>query len=153
MLIFRQTSQTGYVGFVTTDAVWFFYLVYLLTASQRYQFALKTFEVGNKEIYDNERKAFNGLRDHNGMVRCLLDFEHREIRPGPGKDQPPRDTYNILLEFGDLDLAEYFADRLPPVLQIETEDFWIGLFDVADALEGIHNRQANTGGVVQEYYG
>ena len=87
------------------------------------------------------------------MVQCLLDFEHIETRPGRNKDHIPGYTYNFLLEFGDLDLAEHFADRQSPVMQIEIEDFWSRLFDVADALEGIHNRQANTGGVVQEYHG
>ena len=64
-----------------------------------------------------------------------------------------RMTYNILLEYGEFDLDEFFAGILPPVLQTELEAFWIELFEVADAVEGIHNLAVPTAGVVRHFYG
>ena len=95
------------------------------------------------EVYNNEKQAFDGLRQHTGVVQCLADFTHKETR----------NTYNILLEFGELDLDEFFAERLPPAFQVETEAFWKDLFEVADALEGIHNLKVNVNGNVEEYHG
>jgi hypothetical protein len=46
--------------------------------------------------------------------------------------------HNILLEYGELDLSEYFADNVPPYLQSEIESFWERLFAVANAVRSIH---------------
>ncbi|KAI9776787.1 MAG: hypothetical protein M1816_005081 [Peltula sp. TS41687] len=128
----------------------------------RYQFALKTFQDGNRSLYTNEKEAFHALRDHKGMVQYLADYGHKETRLPPnasgtstteGEHEITKTTYNILLEFGDMDLDEFFAERLPPVLQTEVEAFWKALFEVADAVESIHNLITCTGGVVQEYHG
>lgn len=96
------------------------------------------------------------------MVQYLGHYEHEEIQlPSHApetvvtakEEEVTRTTYNILLEYGDMDLDEFFAERLPPVLQTEVEAFWKDLFEVADAVERIHNLEDRTGGVVQEYYG
>jgi hypothetical protein len=97
-------------------------------------------------------------------VRCLAEYTHPEIQPSSRPPQSPRlpdeeedqeirATYNILLEYGEFDLDEFFAEILPPVLQTELEAFWIELFEVADAVEGIHNLAVPTAGVVRHYYG
>lgn len=111
-----------------------------------YQFALKTFEEGNKSLYENESKAFSGLRGHSGMVRYFGEYEHKEA-------DTCKTTHNILLEYGEFDLDEFFAERLPPVLQTEVEEFWVKLFEVANALDGIHNLRTCTDGITQEYRG
>lgn len=85
------------------------------------------------------------------MVRCLADYEHQEIRRSPSLAETVATTYNILLEYGDEDLDEYFARLLPPVFQTEVEGFWKGLFEVADAVEGIHNLKTDMDG--EEYHG
>jgi hypothetical protein len=121
---------------------------------------LKSFKEGHRERYENERNAFLRLRKHEGMVRFLAEYEHQEIQGS--QDSPSgtaittvkiKLTYNILLEFGDVDLEEFFAVRLPPVFQPEVGAFWKGLFEVADALEGIHNLKVDSSGVMEEFYG
>ncbi|KAL8687353.1 MAG: hypothetical protein Q9224_005177, partial [Gallowayella concinna] len=129
----------------------------------RYQFALKSFEDGSMSLYENEKTAFDALRKNNGMVQYLADYTHAERR-NADSEAPPRmfgnqeeyvirHTFNLLLEFGEFDLDEYFAQISPPSLQAEIEDFWSSLFDVADALDGIHNLKIETHGVVQEFHG
>ncbi|KAL8784971.1 MAG: hypothetical protein Q9213_003632 [Squamulea squamosa] len=129
----------------------------------RYEFALKSFEDGSMEIYKNERRAFDALRKHNGMVRFLADYTHAEKRHegiqgrpkvlGNQDDPVTRNTFNLLLEFGEFDLDEFFAQRLPPVLQAETDQFWRALFEVADALDGIHNLRVDIHGFIRELHG
>ena len=86
------------------------------------------------------------------MVKYLGHYGHKKVKeaPGPLYDAGEKEevtTYNILLEYAEFDLAEYFAQRLPPVLQTEIEAFWKALFEVSDALEYIHNLENNDGEV------
>lgn len=127
--------------------------------SQCYQFALKTFEQHKMKDYTDEKKAFYGLRHHDGMIRYLGHYQHAELRQTAdstgvadlqGQEHMTRvDTYNILLEYGVFDLDEIFAQRLPPVFPIEIESFWKALFEVANAIDKIHNLKTD----VDEYHG
>ncbi|KAL8846936.1 MAG: hypothetical protein Q9221_008004 [Calogaya cf. arnoldii] len=129
----------------------------------RYAFALKSFESGSMAIYENEIRAFEALRGHKGMVRFLADYTHTEkssvhtpelvLSSETQQEHATRNTFNLLLEFGECDLDEFFAQRNPPVLQDETEQFWKALFEVADALDGLHNLKIDTHGVVRELLG
>ncbi|KAL9633797.1 MAG: hypothetical protein Q9204_003254 [Flavoplaca sp. TL-2023a] len=129
----------------------------------RYAFALKSFESGSMAIYENEIRAFEALRGHKGMVRFLADYTHAEkssvhtpellLNSETQQEHATRNTYNLLLEFGECDLDEFFAQRNPPVLQDETDQFWKALFEVADALDGLHNLKIDTHGVVRELLG
>ncbi len=100
------------------------------------------------------------------MVQCLASYEHEE--PQVSTDvvaSVPQDsqvemtepkykaTYNILLEYGESDLDEFFGERLPPVLQTEVEEFWKALFEVADAIAGIHDGKIDAAGVFEEFEG
>jgi hypothetical protein len=123
---------------------------------------LKIFREGNGVSFKNERDAFKALRKHEGMVRYLGDYEHIErvetITDGTGRrgstsGTKMHATYNILLEYGELDLHRYFEECLPPILEGEVADFWKDMFDVADAVKGIHELTISTGGTRQEYYG
>jgi hypothetical protein len=129
---------------------------------QRYQFALKVFDEGNKSLYENEKNAFFALRNHGGMVRYLGEYTHKEIRASSNAlqtavaescEDETTTTYNILLEFGECDLDEFFIERNPPVLPNEVEAFWKSLFDVANAVERIHNLKTESDGMVREYFG
>lgn len=121
---------------------------------------MKSFKEGHRDRYENEKKAFLRLRKHEGIVRFLAEYEHQEIQRS--HDSPSdtsiatvkiKPTYNILLEFGDFDLEEFFGWRLPPVFQPEVGAFWKGLFEVAEALEGIHNLKVDSSGVMEEFHG
>ncbi|KAI9767404.1 MAG: hypothetical protein M1839_004508 [Geoglossum umbratile] len=123
-----------------------------------YQFALKTFEEGNKRFFDAEKTAFDGLRTEEGVVRYLGDYSHEEIRSSENDSSAERKdvirtTHNIVLEYGESDLSLYFGSKEPPVLQSEIEGFWEELFDVAHTIGRMHNLKLRIGGVVQEYYG
>lgn len=62
-------------------------------------------------------------------------------------------TWNILLEYGDLDLEEYFFERLPPAFADEILGFWQDLFEVGDAIKGVHNLEYGKGELAEHYYG
>ncbi|KAL2059820.1 hypothetical protein VTL71DRAFT_10204 [Oculimacula yallundae] len=119
----------------------------------RYKFALKTFKEGWRSTFDNEKKAFQGLRDHQGMVKYLGDYSH----PGHRESDAPSviiTTHNILLEYGEMDLQQFFVERAPPILKFEIEAFWKDISDVATALKGIHNlRTRKYEGYEEEYHG
>lgn len=100
--------------------------------------------------------AFLGLKQHEGMVRWLANYKKTHdpqvaVAAGPSKQETT--TYNILLEYGEMDLRVYFEEVLPPVLQSEIEAFWRSLFAIADAVKGIHNLKVRNAEQVEEYYG
>ena len=129
---------------------------------QHYQFALKTFHGVNAAAdYTNEVDAFRGLKDHGGMVRWLADYT--KVKPsgefqqsgatGHSGQTADNTTYNILLEYGEMDLDEYFGQMAPPARLSDIEAFWRPLFAIADAVNGIHNLKTSDAGIVEEYYG
>jgi hypothetical protein len=87
------------------------------------------------------------------MVRYLGGYGHKEEIPGASPRGKIQETHNILLEYGDRDLDELFAERLPPVLQDEIEAFWKSLFEIANALKEFHHWTINNDGIVREYWG
>jgi hypothetical protein len=72
---------------------------------------------------------------------------NEERRPVDAKDA--KGTMNLLLEFGTYDLSLNFGHTLPPVYPEEIIAFWEALFELADAVYGIHKFKA--GG--SEFYG
>lgn len=108
----------------------------------------------------NEIEAFLILKEHDGMVQYLAEYAHVEPKHAltnthfqPQASGGSVSTANILLEYGERDLEEYFEQCLPPILQVEIEDFWKDLFNVADAVRRIHDFEKVKAGVSQEYYG
>jgi hypothetical protein len=124
----------------------------LIIAPQRYQFALKTFSESKRDLFDNEIQAFTGLKNHEGMVQCLGGYSH-EGHHALESPETCNKTHNILLEYGDLDLDEYFFERLPPVFPTEILGFWEDLFEVAVAIKGVHNLEYGKGELAEQYYG
>ena len=101
-----------------------------------------------------------GLKHHEGMVKWLAGFEKTHtVIPPPGDSLERTDerknnkTYNLLLEYGTMDLDVYFALKLPPMLPAEIQAFWKSLFAVADATKGIHNFKVGYAGQVNEFFG
>ncbi len=105
--------------------------------------------------------AFRGLKDHGGMVRWLADYKKAKTSgetlqsgaTGHSGHTADNTTYNILLEYGEMDLDEYFGRMVPPALPSDIEAFWRPLFAIADAIDGIHNLKTSDTGIVEEYYG
>jgi hypothetical protein len=100
--------------------------------TQCYHFALKEYSLENEDSYKWEKQAFQLFVGQEGMIQYLGDFTYDE------RDSQSR-TFNILLEFGELDLDEHFAAVRPPRLCLEIHEFWSDLFEVAKALKKFHN--------------
>jgi hypothetical protein len=131
----------------------------ILISSQLYTFAVKTFKTGNGEYWESEKESFEGLEDHKRMIRYLGEFEYEFHYPSPGGStsrsptEPVESSYNIVLEYGNYDLAEYFVDFHPPVTFHEILRFWTDLIEIPRELRDLHNLKRKKGGKVREYWG
>lgn len=103
--------------------------------------------------------ACYGLKQHEGMVRWLASYKYSHDLPAgqltATATTPKQETgtYNILLEFGKMDLGDFFREVRPPVRQSEFEAFWRSLFAIADAVRGIHNLEVRNAEQTEEYHG
>jgi hypothetical protein len=94
-----------------------------------YRFAVKVFEDGHKHLWRQETDAYGALGGSHGMVKYLGDFT---------LEVAGQVTHNILLEYGENDLYEYFY-RSPPVLTQDIHDFWDNLLQIVSAIQGLHD--------------
>jgi hypothetical protein len=99
---------------------------------------LKSYCGDKQTVYDLEKEAFSGLKFHDTVpiVRYLGCYTH-DYGEGSHCDK----TYNLLLECGERDLYEAWADEtnVPPVRAEEIIQFWKSLFEVAGAVSHVHN--------------
>jgi hypothetical protein len=115
-------------------------------------FALKTFYEWCSNHYHDEKKAFDGLKNHRGVIRCLGCYSHPSLsyiageghRDAEDLQTERKNTMNLLLEWGQLDLGMTIRSRSPPVFPKEILTFWEALSEVANAVSGIH--EFKTGG-------
>jgi hypothetical protein len=98
---------------------------------QRYTFAIKTFPAQYESLFRAERDAFRLMKDNSEFVRCFGDFTQREGSDGL--------KYNLLLEYGEYDLAEYYAVAPPAVLPTQIHDFWNNLLNIVKAVRDLHS--------------
>ena len=110
---------------------------------------LKTYKDGNEREYDNEAEAFRGLKKNSGMIKCLFNYSHARDKDEDDLGAIGVTTYNLVLEYGEFDLNQYFHYYLPPVLEKEQLAFWSDLFLVAHAVQGIHDFEHGN----EKYYG
>jgi hypothetical protein len=94
---------------------------------------LKEYSLENEDSYRWEKQAFQLFVGLEGMIQYLGDFTYED------EQDSQKRSFNILLEFGELDLDEYFAGIRPPRLSVEIHQFWSELFGVAKALKKFHN--------------
>ncbi|KAH8724817.1 hypothetical protein GQ44DRAFT_727596 [Phaeosphaeriaceae sp. PMI808] len=103
-----------------------------------YQMVLKSYSGNKKTVFDSEKDNFSGLKfnDTVPIVRYLGCYTH-DYGEGPKLGK----TYNILLECGERDLYQAWADEtnVPPVQAEEIIRFWQSLFEVAEAIRHIHH--------------
>lgn len=101
--------------------------------------ALKTFSSEYYDVFNTEQSALRDLDklhpDHK-LVKYLGCYQHGELSEL---------TYNILLEFGQLDLDEYFACTAPPTTFDGVVAFWRKLFRIVDALKIVHDPSTEKG--------
>lgn len=87
------------------------------------------------------------------MIQYLGDYEHKETTKLPDGRTWSTATHNIILEYAELDLDVYFQEIRPPILEGEVAHFWDDMFDVAEAVNTIHDITITRGGVQHDYYG
>jgi hypothetical protein len=124
----------------------------MLLPSQCYSMALKSYLGNKKDSYDYEKAVFSGLKNDLQMpvVRYLGCYTH-DYGEGNGMGK----TYNLLLQFGEKDLEEYWADptTVPPVRAVEIIHFWESLFKVAEAIRRMHSLQIPHDRDMLDYHG
>ncbi|KAF4630836.1 hypothetical protein G7Y89_g7300 [Cudoniella acicularis] len=100
-----------------------------------YELAIKSY-LKQKRTYEGEVGAFRGLVGQPDMVQYFGCYEHYD-----GQDQP---TYNIILEFGEMDLVEYFHAKPPPQLPVEIVEFWDWISNIVRSIQTVHELSHGT---------
>lgn len=120
-------------------------LRHILNVMQCYQMVLKSYCGNKKRDFELEKEAFSGLDSKKDVpiLRCLGSYTHDY---GEGKDMGK--TYNLLLEYGDHDLYQAWADEtnVPPVRAQEILRTWDSLFEIAKAIRHVHHLEVPRGG-------
>jgi hypothetical protein len=80
-----------------------------LTTKKCYKLAMKTYVGNKKSAFDAEKDAFSALKSNTDVpiVRYLGSFTHDYGEGIAHEDYHLRKTYNLLLEYGELDLYQY----------------------------------------------
>jgi hypothetical protein len=116
---------------------------------QCFQLALKTYEDGKIASYEEEKRAFDGMKHTKGIIRYLGTYGHKEKRAVTNAHNESTTktviTRHILLEYGQFDLMQIFECRLPPVFALEIKNFWTSLIEIVGALKGIHKLKTDNG--------
>lgn len=84
-----------------------------------------------QEPYEDEQKAYQNLRQEDGIIRCLGSWVMRS-------SIPRMDEYYLLLEYGAYDLSEFFSLYPAPSTTEEIIQFWEALSHLPTALGKIH---------------
>jgi hypothetical protein len=120
--------------------------------------ALKSYCGNKKSAFESEKDAFSALKSNIDVpiVRYLGSFTHDYGEGITSADHHARKTYNLLLEYGELDLYQYWADEtnVPPVRVNEIIRYWEQLFEVAVAIRQVHHLDVSQGkSAPLSYYG
>ena len=100
-----------------------------------------------------EKEAFSSLRssDEIPILQYLGSYTHDY---GEGTDLGK--TYNLLLEYGESDLYQAWADEtnVPPVQAQEILQYWKSLFKIAEAIRHVHHIEIpRAKGVPRKFHG
>jgi hypothetical protein len=105
---------------------------------------LKSYCGNRKRDFEMEKEAFSGLQssDQVPILQYLGSYTHDY---GEGKELGK--TYNLLLEYGEKDLYQAWADEtnVPPVQAQEILQTWKSLFEVAKAIGHVHELEIQRG--------
>jgi len=101
-----------------------------------YSLALKTFS--DERSFRADKEANRKLGEHENIVRVFGDYSH---------DSPAGKTFNIITQLPQTDF-ESFLRQWPverPMWPTRYHLFWSRLFDIARAVEYIHNHRGEAG--------
>jgi len=96
--------------------------------------ALKTYPKSRRDDFEAEEEALTELNEagtQESIIRYLGSYRCVEADGNT--------TFNLLLEWAQFDLDEYFLELPPPSTSDEITAFWGNLFKTAEALRSIHN--------------
>jgi hypothetical protein len=97
-------------------------------------YAVKQYPSNMRSPYEHELKVFTALSERkvnsDSFIRCFGTFEY--IKPSGQL------TFNLILEYGECDLREYFADVTRPVTKDDIRGFWKSLLGITDGLHKLH---------------
>ncbi|KAG9195926.1 hypothetical protein G6011_01047 [Alternaria panax] len=114
------------------------------TYGECYEMVLKSYCGIRKRDFEMEKEAFSGLQSGEKIpiLQCLGSYTH-DYGEGKGLGK----TYNLLLEYGENDLHQAWADEtnVPPVQAQEILQNWKSLFEVAKAIGHVHNLEIQRG--------
>lgn len=92
---------------------------------------MKKYEETQENLFKREKNSYSGLKDVPGIVKYLGSYSHYDVIGNK--------TFNILLEFGSMNLWEILSKGNPPVLFTDVAEFWQTILKVACAIESIHH--------------
>jgi hypothetical protein len=105
---------------------------------------LKSYCGNKKRDFDLEKEAFSGLQsnDQIPILKYLGSYPHDY-----GEGEEFGRTYNLLLEYGENDLYQAWADEtnVPPVQAQEILQNWRSIFNVAEAIRHVHHLEIQRG--------
>jgi hypothetical protein len=95
---------------------------------------------------------------HEGFVRPLSAFKKRATQPSATTHtgNEAKDSYNILFEYCEMDLSDYFVSKNPPVTSRDVELFWTNISRIVNAvqqLHGWHQRRDSKAETSEEHVG
>ena len=107
---------------------------------QCYEMALKSYPAINLPIYEYEKEGFASVANSgsSSVIRYLGCYSLRGSLLCIDGDACT--TFNILLEFGQINFERYYTDPtvLPPVVAIDIVRFWESMLKIAHALHTIN---------------
>jgi hypothetical protein len=105
---------------------------------------LKSYCGNKKRDFELEKEAFSGLQsnDQVPILKYLGSYTHDY-----GEGEQFGKTYNLLLEYGENDLYQAWADEtnVPPIQAQEILQNWKSIFDIAEAIRHVHHLEIRRG--------
>jgi serine/threonine protein kinase len=99
-------------------------------------YAVKQYPAAHQHSFKREVNALSILHTQKtaatNIVRCYGTFEHFTFG---------ETTYNLVLEYGESDLSDYWARNPTPHDSVVLEQFWVSLLGIVEAVSRIHDAE------------
>ncbi len=79
-------------------------------------------------------------KSHEGFILPLSAFKNRatQLSATANTGNQAKYSYNILFEYCEMDLRDYFVSKNPPVTSRDIELFWTNISRIVDAAWQLH---------------
>lgn len=102
---------------------------------QRTIYAVKQYPSKNRALYERETEAFRNLNAQGQELAHIIHF----YATFESHNSSGQMTHNIILEYGDCDLREYWADNSRPRTTDAILKHWKCIFDILHGIEKLHD--------------